>query len=89
MSELTTLRLFGNSEEDFQKAAAMLKDGKLVAFPTETVYGLGASVFNPEALKKVFQAKGRPIDNPLIAHVCSIDELELLAAEIPEDAKKL
>ena len=89
MSELTTLRLFGNSEEDIQKAAAMLKDGKLVAFPTETVYGLGASVFNPEALKKVFQAKGRPIDNPLIAHVCSIDELELLAAEIPEDAKKL
>ena len=89
MSDQETLRLFGNSEDDIQKAAQLLKDGKLVAFPTETVYGLGASVFNPEALKKVFQAKGRPADNPLIAHICSIEELQLLAEEIPEDAMKL
>lgn len=89
MSDLTTLRLFGNSESDIEKAAQMLKDGKIVAFPTETVYGLGASVFNPTALKHVFIAKGRPSDNPLIAHVSSIDELELLAEEIPEDASIL
>ena len=89
MSDLTTLHLFGNSEADIRKAADMLREGKLVAFPTETVYGLGASVFNPDALKSVFRAKGRPIDNPLIAHVCSIEEFELLAEEIPEDAKLL
>lgn len=89
MSDLTTLRLFGNSESDIEKAAHMLKDGEIVAFPTETVYGLGASVFNPIALKHVFIAKGRPSDNPLIAHVSSIDELELLAEDIPDDARIL
>lgn len=89
MSDLTTLRLYGNSESDIQQAALMLKDGKIIAFPTETVYGLGASVFNPQALKHVFEAKGRPADNPLIAHVSSIEEIALLAEDIPEDAKLL
>lgn len=89
MNEQHTLRLFGNTMNDIEHAAGMLKEGKLVAFPTETVYGLGASTFDPIALKKVFIAKGRPADNPLIAHISSIEELESLAKEVPEDAQKL
>ncbi|MBS0626412.1 MAG: threonylcarbamoyl-AMP synthase [Verrucomicrobia bacterium] len=71
-------------EEDFYKAIALLKAGEPVAFPTETVYGLGAPVFNEAAVKKVFAIKGRPSDNPLIAHVCRMEEVERLAVEIPE-----
>jgi L-threonylcarbamoyladenylate synthase len=89
MSEQHTLRLFGNTMQDIELAAMLLKQGKLVAFPTETVYGLGASAFNPEALRKVFEAKGRPADNPLIAHISSIDELELLSDDVSNDARKL
>ena len=57
-----------------QKAAALLKKGELVAFPTETVYGLGADALNPMAVEKIFRAKGRPQDNPLIVHVASIEQ---------------
>ena len=89
MSDQHTLRLFGNTMQDIELAAMLSKQGKLVAFPTETVYGLGATAFNPEALRKVFEAKGRPADNPLIAHVSSIDELELLSDDVSNDARKL
>lgn len=67
----------------------LLQSGEIVAFPTETVYGLGAMATNPDAIKKVFETKGRPSDNPLIVHISDIDQVESFAAEISEDAKKL
>jgi L-threonylcarbamoyladenylate synthase len=70
-------------------AAAFIRAGEVVAFPTETVYGLGADIFNESAIRKIFAAKGRPTDNPLIAHIAGYAELDLLAAYIPEAAGKL
>ncbi len=67
----------------------MMQTGGLVAFATETVYGLGASVLHEEALKKVFLAKGRPQDNPLITHVSRIDQVSLLASEVSDLARTL
>lgn len=72
-----------------EQAVQFLRKGGLVAFPTETVYGLGADAKNPEALKKIFQAKGRPIDHPLIVHIADISQLSEWAREISEDALKL
>tara|TARA_Y100000310_G_scaffold167610_2_gene167529 strand:+ start:11214 stop:12167 length:954 start_codon:yes stop_codon:yes gene_type:complete len=70
-------------------AAKLLKDGKLVAFPTETVYGLGANAFDAKAVKQIFKVKGRPVDNPLIVHVGSKADINLVAKNIPSVAKKL
>jgi L-threonylcarbamoyladenylate synthase len=67
----------------------ILKGGGVVAFPTETVYGLGASVWNPAAVKKVFELKGRPSDNPLIVHISNYSQLVSLTAEIPEESRIL
>jgi len=69
-------------------AANIILEGELVGFPTETVYGLGANGLNEEAVKKIFKAKGRPQDNPLILHVDSIDMVKELVEEIPENAIK-
>lgn len=70
-------------------AAQVIKRGGTVAFPTETVYGLGSNGLNPAAIKKIFRAKGRPLDNPLILHISGIDELDLLVKEISSQAEKL
>ena len=75
--------------ELLSQAADVIKQGGLVAFPTETVYGLGADTFNPDAVKNIFKAKGRPMDNPLISHIADIGELERFAREIPDSAIKL
>lgn len=77
------------TEEELIEAAAILKKGGLVAFPTETVYGLGADALNEEAARKIYAAKGRPSDNPLIAHVAKKEDIEPLVREIPEAGKKL
>lgn len=69
-----------------QKAADLIKNGGIIAFPTETVYGLGADALDPEAVAKIFKAKGRPSDNPLIVHIAEIKDLEKLAQDIPEEA---
>lgn len=74
--------------EIIREAAKILKRGGIVAFPTETVYGLGADALQPEAVKKIFAAKGRPQDNPLIIHVAD-KEISEYVAEIPEKAKEL
>lgn len=71
------------------EAARFIKRGGIVAFPTETVYGLGADVFDEAAIKKIFQAKNRPADNPLIAHVSSVEQVEELVVEIPPHAQRL
>ncbi len=72
-----------------KKAADLIKEGALVAFPTETVYGLGADGLNNEACKKIFKAKGRPADNPLILHISHISMLDNLVEEISEGHRKL
>lgn len=71
-----------------ESAAEFIKQGGLVAFPTETVYGLGARVFDKTAVAKIFEAKRRPADNPLIAHVSRIEQIDELTSEITETAAK-
>jgi L-threonylcarbamoyladenylate synthase len=75
--------------DTIRAAAAALKAGHLVAFPTETVYGLGADARNPAAVKRVYEAKGRPTDHPLIVHISSINQLDKWAIEIPDYAISL
>ena len=74
---------------DVLKAALKLKQGELISFPTETVYGLGADATNEAAVKKVYAAKGRPSDNPLIVHISAIKEVEQYVKQVPEIADKL
>lgn len=84
-------QLFTNTPENIIKTAEILKNGGLAAIPTETVYGLAADALNGEAVAKIFAAKGRPMDNPLIVHVAEFEDIErfALVREIPEAAKKL
>lgn len=76
-------------KEEIKKHASFLSQGKTVIFPTETVYGLGANALDEDAVKKIYEAKGRPSDNPLIVHICEKDEVNTLATDINEKAKKL
>lgn len=75
--------------QKMEEAAQLIRSGELVAFPTETVYGLGADALNPQASKKIYAAKGRPSDNPLIVHIAKFEDLEKIAKEVPQEAKKL
>ena len=75
--------------KSYEEAARFIERGGIVAFPTETVYGLGADIFNESAIAKIFAAKQRPNDNPLIAHIGELKQIELLAAEITVSAQKL
>ena len=77
-------RLLDSAEE----AAALLRAGRLVAFPTETVYGLGASALDADAIAGIFRAKGRPADNPLIVHVASVEEVAPLVVDVPPPAAR-
>ena len=77
------------TQDEIKKAAQALKDGHLVAFPTETVYGLGADATNEKAVSRVYSVKARPTDHPLIVHISSINQLDKWAIDIPEYAKKL
>ncbi len=86
---IETKRLNGNCAEDIVIAAELLKNGGLVAIPTETVYGLAADATNGAAVERIFKAKGRPQDNPLIVHISSYEQLEQLVSHIPEHAKRL
>ena len=72
-----------------EKSASQLIAGHLVAFPTETVYGLGADASNPEAVRRIYEVKGRPVDHPLIVHISSMHLLDVWATDIPEYAIKL
>ena len=91
MKKTLYCKLTGGREDDeiFQKAAAVIQAGGLVAFPTETVYGLGADAFNARAAKEIYAAKGRPSDNPLIVHICRQEDLQKAASEVCEKAKLL
>ena len=83
--------LLKDNENDINKAGEILKNGGLVGIPTETVYGLAANALDGKAVAKIFTAKGRPMDNPLIVHIQSIDDIERwsLVSEFPEKAKML
>ncbi len=76
-------------KDRIDQAARIIRHGGIVAFPTETVYGLGADAFNPLAVVKIFEAKGRPLFDPLIVHVASRNDLDQLVAEIPPNAVEL
>lgn len=77
------------NKQTMQRAAELLRQGKLVAFPTETVYGLGANGLDAQAVAKIYQAKGRPSDNPLILHIANPQEIIPLVTEIPANAQAL
>src|SRR5690625_5314321 len=77
------------SNNDLNLASSLLKAGELVAFPTETVYGLGADATNGDAIRKIYHAKGRPSDNPLIAHVGKYEQLKEIVEFVPAYVKKL
>lgn len=77
------------NEQSIRKAAQILKSGGLVAFPTETVYGLGADALNAKAVKKIYLAKGRPSDNPLIVHIAQLNYLNEIAKDISAKAIEL
>jgi len=74
--------------EEIEEAAKLIRSGQVVAFPTETVYGLGANALDENAVQRIFLAKGRPSDNPLIVHISRLEDVERLAAEIPPKAVK-
>ena len=78
-----------NFMEAIRKAALIIKEGGTVAFPTETVYGLGADALDPDAVARIFKAKGRPADNPLIVHIASQEQIPDIAKSIPEHARKM
>lgn len=76
-------------ERKIAEAAEIIKGGGVVAFPTETVYGLGANAYDEKAVKKIFELKGRPQDNPLIVHISKKQDIYLVAREVPHNAKIL
>ena len=81
--------LLKNSDADILTASEILKKGGLVAMPTETVYGLGANAFSKDAALKIFKAKGRPADNPLIVHIYDFSQLDDIVCGVNDNAKKL
>ena len=81
MTQILSINKYNPDKNIISKAAEIIKSGDLVAFPTETVYGLGADALNPEAVKKIFEAKGRPSDNPLILHISNLNQVKNLAYE--------
>ena len=79
----------GLIEQEIAEAAQEIKNGNIVLFPTETVYGIGANALNEKAVKKIFEAKGRASDNPLIVHVSNIEMVKNIVKEINNIEKKL
>jgi len=81
--------IFNCTQDSIKKAAKALKDGYLVAFPTETVYGLGADASNPTSVARIYDVKDRPTDHPLIVHISSISQMDKWAVDVPEYAINL
>ena len=82
-------RVVAADEAGIHAAADLLRRGEVVGMPTETVYGLGANAWNPQAVEKIFRAKGRPADNPLIVHIADEKMLPMLSEQVPETARRL
>ena len=90
--ETIVANITGDDKEDsriYDQAGEILRAGGLVAFPTETVYGLGADALDEEASAKIYAAKGRPSDNPLIVHIADMEAVYKLASEVPDTAVRL
>ncbi|SLM18823.1 Threonylcarbamoyl-AMP synthase [uncultured spirochete] len=83
------MEILSTNDADLARAAQALREGKLVAIPTETVYGLGANAFDEVAVARVFEAKARPTFDPLIVHIARIEDIGLVAREVPESARSL
>ena len=81
--------IFKASSDNIIKGAEIIKNGGLVSFPTETVYGLGANALDEEAARKTYEAKGRPSDNPLIVHIADVEALDTIAENVSDKAKKV
>lgn len=88
-TEIIKIEDINTEKQKIKKASEIIKTGGLVAFPTETVYGLGANALDEEAVLKIFKAKGRPSDNPLIVHISDIEQIDQLVKKVPEKAKIL
>ncbi len=89
MKEIETIIKKADEPGAIAQAGEIIKNGGLVAFPTETVYGLGADALNRQAAKKIYAAKGRPSDNPLIIHITNREDLERIVDEIPPEAEQM
>ena len=85
--ETVVINITTEYEKALEESAKLLKNGEVVGIPTETVYGLAANALDENAVKKIYVAKGRPSDNPLIVHIAKFEDLEPLVAEIPEKVK--
>jgi len=83
------MEMLDSSDENLRRAGAALAEGKLVVIPTETVYGLGADAFNPNAVARVFEAKARPSFDPLIVHIADLGDIERVASSFPPKARLL
>ena len=88
-TKIVKLEQLEHNENELKEAGQILRDGGLVAFPTETVYGLGADGLNREASAKIYSAKGRPSDNPLILHIADIKTVDVLAKDVSKEARKV
>lgn len=89
MTEVIKVEPIAPDEAKIDEAARVIKRGGLVAFPTETVYGLGADAFNESACRRIFEVKGRPLDNPAITHIADLVQLASIAQEMPESALRV
>ncbi len=87
--EFTQDNLTAAEDRLLREAGEVIRRGGLVAFPTETVYGLGGDALNPASSEKIYRAKGRPSDNPLIVHICRLEDLKKIVARVPEEAYKI
>ncbi|MBQ8038778.1 MAG: threonylcarbamoyl-AMP synthase, partial [Lachnospiraceae bacterium] len=88
----TIVSVITHTTEDNQvikQAGNIIRNGGLVAFPTETVYGLGGDALNPDSSRKIYAAKGRPSDNPLIIHICKLEDIYNIVDEFSENARRL
>lgn len=88
-TKMVTIDRASFHQSELREAGRILREGGLVAFPTETVYGLGGNALDATAAARIYAAKGRPSDNPLIVHIAEIADMEALAAEVPEAAYRL
>ena len=88
-TKVITINRDGGDDEILRQAGQVIKDGGLVAFPTETVYGLGGDALNKDSSQKIYAAKGRPSDNPLIVHISKMEDLPFIVEEIPETVERL
>jgi L-threonylcarbamoyladenylate synthase len=89
MTKVVKVNPLAPGDMEIEEASQIIKKGGLVVFPTETVYGIGADAMNPGAVRRIFEAKGRPQDNPLIVHIANIGQLSEVAADLPEGMSRL